>query len=106
MSECVFLHVFRSTSGAANPNGWPPILLKRCARPSMLSPTQRTSMRRLRPSVQPNSGKPLREPGEPTLCSSQSIVFIAHHQHAQASHAVGLLRARRERPICRATADE
>jgi hypothetical protein len=50
--------------------------------------------------------KPLREPGEPTLCSSQSIVFIAHHQHAQASHAVGLLRARRERPRCRATADE
>jgi hypothetical protein len=31
------------------------------------------------------------------------IVFVARHEHAGAPHAASLLRARRERPCCRAT---
>ena len=33
------------------------------------------------------------------------IVFVAHHEHADAPYAVALLRARHERPCCR-TAEE
>ena len=44
--------------------------------------------------------KPLRERGEPGL--SLRIVFVARHQHADPPHAVGLLRARRQRPRRRA----
>jgi hypothetical protein len=45
-------------------------------------------------------GKALRELGKLDL--SFGIVFFHAHQHAKAPHALGLLRARRERPRRRA----
>ena len=50
--------------------------------------------------------KPLHERGKPALCLR--IAFVVSHQHADAPHAVGLLRPRHHRPRRRApeTRDE
>jgi hypothetical protein len=47
--------------------------------------------------------KRLREPGDQSL--HHGIVSVAHHEHADAPHAVALLRARRERPRRRANVE-
>jgi hypothetical protein len=44
--------------------------------------------------------KRLRERGDPSLI--YGIVFVAHHEHADAPRVVALLRPRRERPRRRA----
>src|SRR5262245_56086405 len=60
------------------------------------------SIRKLRPTIQPNSESLCCKPGDPAPCLG--IVFGESHQHADASDAVArLLRARRERP-CRSAA--
>ena len=48
--------------------------------------------------------KSLREPGEVGFCLR--IVFIERHQSTDPPHAVGLLRARRERPRSRRAAEQ
>jgi hypothetical protein len=47
--------------------------------------------------------KRLRERSDPSLL--HGIVFVDRHEHADAAHALDLLRARRERP-CRRTAEK
>jgi hypothetical protein len=47
------------------------------------------------------AGKRLRERGEATLLVG--IVFVARHEHADAPHAVALLRPRHHRPRRRAS---
>ena len=88
------VEVARITSGCRSTNSFANIRIR-----STLPPAQRTSIRMLRPSVQPNSASPCVNP-ESNLCLR--IVFVARHQHADPPHPVGLLRPRRERPRRRA----
>ena len=81
----------RMTSGASATNS------AACLRISAASVVaQRVSMRTLRPMVQPNCCQPLQERPEAGL--KFRIVRGCGQQHADAPHALGLLRARRERP--------
>src|SRR5262245_38638549 len=67
-----------------------------------LPPPQRISIRKLGPSAQPNAAS--------SSVNAKSWAFPlgspASAQHAERPHAVGLLRARRERPRERRAADE
>ena len=67
---------------------------------SALPAAQRTSIRTLRPTVQPNCCQPLQERRETGL--PFRIVRGYSHEHADAPHPLALLRARRERPAAAA----
>jgi hypothetical protein len=60
-------------------------------------------MRTLRPTVQPQFAEPLQESRVAGL--KFRIVRHARHEHADAPHALALLRARRERPRDRCAAE-
>jgi hypothetical protein len=64
-------------------------------------PPHRTSIRTLRPSVQPKPASAC--VNAETSDFARGIVFVELHEHADAPHAVALLRARCERPRRRAT---
>ena len=81
----------RMTSGASATNS------AACLRISAASAVaQRVSIRTLRPMVQPNCCQPLQERRDAGL--TFRIVRGCGQEHADAPHALGLLRARRERP--------
>ena len=71
---------------------------------SALAPAQRVSIRTLRPMVQPNCCQPLQE--RPDAGLTFRIVRGCGQEHADAPHALGLLRARRERPRRRRAAEQ
>ena len=91
--------VARMTSGASATNS-AAYLRMRSASPA----AQRVSIRTLRPSVQPNSCSPCRNAAT-RACPSGSSAASAH-EHADAPHPLGLLRARRERPRRRRAAEQ
>ena len=86
----------RITSGCRSTNSFANVCII-----SVRPGAQRTSIRRLRPSIHPQLRKPLRELGEQRLCFR--IGFAVSHQHADPPLPVGLLSAYRERPRKRGT---
>ena len=84
------------TSGASATNSAACLREVRSALPA----PQRMSMRTLRPSVQPNCCKRLPERRDARL--KFRIVGGRWHEHANAPHPLGLLRARHQRPRRRA----
>ena len=87
------------TSGASATNS---AAYLRCV--SASAPPQRVSIRTLRPSVQPNCCSPCRNAAR-RACPSGSSAASAH-EHADAPHALALLRACRERPHGRRAAEK
>ena len=87
------------TSGASATNS-AAYLRMRSASPA----AQRVSIRTLRPSVQPNCCSPCRNAAM-RACPFR-IVRGRGHEHADAPHPLGLLRARRERPRRRRAAEQ
>src|SRR5262249_42978838 len=92
------LPVARMTSGASA------ISSAAYLRTSSVLVGQRVSMRTLWPSIQPQFPQPAQERRD--AGSAFRIVRGGAHEHADTSHLVGLLRARRERPGDRRAADE
>ena len=87
------------TSGASAANS------AACLRISAaLAVAQRVSMRTLRPMIQPNSSQRLQERPDAGLIFR--IVRGCGQEHADAPHALGLLRTRSKRPRRRRAAEE
>ena len=88
------LPMARMTSGASATNSAAYLRMA-----SALPAPQRISIRRLRPSVQPNCCSPCRNAARRACIPDRPR---RRHEHADAPHPLGLLRARRERPCRRA----
>jgi len=86
--------VANMTSGASATSS-AAYLRRRSASP----PLQRYSTCRLSFSVQPNCCSPCRNAARPVCASGSSV--LEWHQHTDAPHSFGLLRARRKRPYRR-----
>ena len=74
----------------------------RCIDSASSGVAQRVSIWMLRPSVHPSFWSPSRNAAIPGLCFRVALGIA--HQHADPPHALGLLRARGERPRSRRAA--